>query len=963
MKKMKRLIGIVEKNDLVYPLSISILYFIIITVLSIFFRYPQNDELVYLHGTTVTTESIRNLSFITNPIDAGWHGFLLKLPPAIIFLISGPIALIPTLFNVLLGALSIYFFYFILLHFLKSKHWSALGTIMFACTYRMIFEAPTFLHDVPSVFAVIILLYFIIKNKKLFWISFGLLLVINAKGYVFFMIIPSIVAWVMYLFFTEKSQFIIKLKNFLLNIFIIFSLPVLWLCLTFTTPLFPFDINNANILGLSLEKKGLMDFVLGRINPAWATKDMHDGFSLLETDENTKSVDTIIQQRKIAIINEKSDQTKEIREEVAYNNILQSSFQVRKLNDNFIDSTIYVKEELDLFVFNKEEKRVDNTIKNKTFNNSPKPNNKLVRKPRIIKIIPAKKKRNDTLIEFKPPNVVALKNNIDKKENKPTTLGKLISEKKNEDTTHKKTTVKKKDEVKPILKKIEKTNVVNKDAVKPILKKIEKTNIENSNRIENKANIININDDSLKNANKNNKNAYNDSSAKLSDVNNITQNEITHKSDTIYKDENLGELQNSTTDTTSIEKSKVSTTNNNSKNKPIKENSNELLNSEEKYKERKNNTILKPVEVKKQTITEKKEEKELKQKSISDEDVTQVLEIRKDRTNTIIDYFLAYLNKITSRRTFSFISIPIFFVVLSLVWSFSRFKEYFKNKEIIFIVMFNALFIIIYIVANSYARYLMQGIPFIIIISMLAFKEAVRNNKILVIALVLSLPLTVLTLFQEFHSVLIKSLGYITIFVPLIFIPFVNKSIRFRRYLIVLSIMCFSFFSLATALFAYFNADFAQGYRSTTYPGREEFYKEISRYFNRNENYLIYGIDDYLIRFYLMDERSNFPNYLAVRYTLKEFVPLKYNIIPYQFAINANGNYLFDSSYVFNNFTTKIAVVVDENIIKQNRFDKVISHPYLQSQANLPNWLELEQFFETKSRKFYLLNVNFKIQI
>ena len=90
-------------------------------------RSAMNDEVYYLTDALEIADTLKNGEWIGNK-SVGFHGFLFKIPAALLLLITGPSIFFPTFTNILFALLAIYLSYLLFLHFLESPKWALAGS-------------------------------------------------------------------------------------------------------------------------------------------------------------------------------------------------------------------------------------------------------------------------------------------------------------------------------------------------------------------------------------------------------------------------------------------------------------------------------------------------------------------------------------------------------------------------------------------------------------------------------------------------------------------------------------------------------------------------------------------------------------------------------------------------------------------------------------------------------------------
>jgi hypothetical protein len=246
----------IKKHSVKIALAICGAVFFLGIVLTIFFRAPHTDETLYLRETVVMSESIRNGEWFGN-YGVGVHGFLFKLPVALIFLLTGPSVFVATLFHVLLASISCYLVYRISkYHIGMTGFWPVATMILFASGHQFLTTFATYFREAPVVFMVLVLIDATLSKKNYWIIGIILMILLDAKEHVFFSIVPGYGLWMIYdQFFVKKEKRQIISFSFIRETFTRFTavfLPsAVFLILMFTTALIPINMFNAYILQLT----------------------------------------------------------------------------------------------------------------------------------------------------------------------------------------------------------------------------------------------------------------------------------------------------------------------------------------------------------------------------------------------------------------------------------------------------------------------------------------------------------------------------------------------------------------------------------------------------------------------------------------------------------------------------------------------------------------------------------------
>jgi hypothetical protein len=176
----------------------------------------------------------------------GTHGFLFKLPVAIIFLFTGSSLAIATVWNILLACISLFVFYKILEHYFPKTIYPFLGSLLMLCNFQFILNLPTYMREFPVLLGFLIFLYVLIKKKSLWLVGLSLLLILDGKEYVLFMIAPALI---IYFLIKEWKGFNLKtLWNWIKDLFKIFLPTVLFLLLMIFTSIIPLNMYGLSVI-------------------------------------------------------------------------------------------------------------------------------------------------------------------------------------------------------------------------------------------------------------------------------------------------------------------------------------------------------------------------------------------------------------------------------------------------------------------------------------------------------------------------------------------------------------------------------------------------------------------------------------------------------------------------------------------------------------------------------------------
>lgn len=236
-------------------------------------RDARQDETIYLRDVAVMAECLRAGQWFGNEA-VGLHGFLFKLPAALLFLITGRSVFVATLVTVAAACGVCVLAYRFLLRVVKSRAWAIAGTWMLAANFQFVRLTPTFTRDIPALLAVLLFVNAVMDRRNRWTIGFLLLLILDAKEYLFFMLLPSTTVWILVdeaMLRARKTvgQYVASAGARLLAAL----LPATaWLVLMFCTGVVPLNMFAARVLQLT--EGGRADTATAQFNPALATRNL-----------------------------------------------------------------------------------------------------------------------------------------------------------------------------------------------------------------------------------------------------------------------------------------------------------------------------------------------------------------------------------------------------------------------------------------------------------------------------------------------------------------------------------------------------------------------------------------------------------------------------------------------------------------------------------------------------------------
>jgi hypothetical protein len=248
MDNLKNILKNIKVDYVFYVLLLG--YFVFALFFSTF-RDAIRDETIYIHETYLISELLQNGVWIGN-YAVGLHGFLFKIPPAIVFIFTGPSVFILTLYNILLAMASSYFFYRFLKKAFKWNLTALLVTGILMANFHFILSTPTYLREMPSLLIVVLLFYAIFSNWRPWVLGIVFLLLLDVKEYLFFMFGLGYFIWIVLKnirIYSSKS-FYEKLLKIIWESIQVFGFSFIWIILMFTTSILPVNMFLASILGL-----------------------------------------------------------------------------------------------------------------------------------------------------------------------------------------------------------------------------------------------------------------------------------------------------------------------------------------------------------------------------------------------------------------------------------------------------------------------------------------------------------------------------------------------------------------------------------------------------------------------------------------------------------------------------------------------------------------------------------------
>jgi len=250
-----------NKNKL---LILLLLFTFILGISLSLMRNPGADESFYLRETSLISQSIQKFQWFGNE-SVGLHGFLFKLPAALLFLVTGPSIFIATLTNVILGVGIIYLVYLIFLDFTHSMEWTLMGSFLMSTNVVFLHSLPTYLREYPALFSLLLLLYAVLKKKTDWIIGIIFLLLIDAKEGIFFITLIGYILWLFYIeILLKKKKFAFRnVRDFFVKTIKVTSPALLYIGLMLFTGIVPLNVKLTQFIGGNYG--GIPFFVQGQV--------------------------------------------------------------------------------------------------------------------------------------------------------------------------------------------------------------------------------------------------------------------------------------------------------------------------------------------------------------------------------------------------------------------------------------------------------------------------------------------------------------------------------------------------------------------------------------------------------------------------------------------------------------------------------------------------------------------------
>jgi hypothetical protein len=158
-------------------------------------RDARKDETLYLRESATMAACLRAGRWFGNDA-VGVHGFLFKVPAALLFLAVGNTVYAATAVTVVLAAGCVLLCFRVLRRLLDSEPWALLGAWMLVANFQFVRLMPTYNRDIPALLAMLLFVDALLCRRNRWIMGLLLLLLLDTKEYLFFMCLPAYGLWV-----------------------------------------------------------------------------------------------------------------------------------------------------------------------------------------------------------------------------------------------------------------------------------------------------------------------------------------------------------------------------------------------------------------------------------------------------------------------------------------------------------------------------------------------------------------------------------------------------------------------------------------------------------------------------------------------------------------------------------------------------------------------------------------------
>lgn len=730
-----------------------ILIMLIIGIFNLSHRgWPENNSSYYLNETMIIADSLRNFEWFGNEAVA-LHGFLWKLPLAIIFIFTGPSYLISGFYVLVLYIFAIHFFYKFSFSLLNNRYYSFLVVLLVITNYQVLTFIKHYGPDSFVFFAVSVFSYCFIKYKNIFVRSFLFLFLIEMKEYIGLIALGSYLAYLV--LFEIDIQYLFKSIISVLKKSIILIIPsLLFIFMSFHSSIIPINMFNAKLLFQLNSYRSIAD----KFNIRPWTMNRYRNNDDIKLKENKSVANIKIKKKRKSRYIDTNLVYKQSKDYIYQNyNILENKLKFRdnlEYDISFIKlPEIQIKQEIPIEVEN-------NKIANENIKtNKEKINNDLILKKVDFEINNIKRDLIKPYPEFQ------LKNN----------------------KTSRKKTKKNQNNKTPVLNDNTKADSINKIAKSiKIQKNISDSSGNNTeNNIKRKISKIteNVVDTIKKKVVPNKKAIYEN----VTDTSSLNKVEYIVKYEKEVDKINKKEIHKKVKKNTKEDKNKKTK---NTKSSTSSENTKQVIKKG-----------IKPVEnkPKKERIEKSSKSKILdinrEEFNSEKEKRSKILDSSQDLIVSSVNKFLLFFRKLFMMRVFDILSVNKF-VLLSniLIFILILRSKLLISNELKYISFFTLVFIIAYFIGGLMPKYLLPAIPFMYLYFIFYFKKYLDNNKKLILYFIVFIPVI---LFGYYFDILFPELKlFINILLALFLISLIvfnySKTKKLSKFIFISIVLLIS---------------------------------------------------------------------------------------------------------------------------------------------------------------------------
>ena len=237
-------------------LLFCILYFTVNALLLLCFRDCRGDEILYLCESNLIASKLAAFEWFGNE-PVGVHGFLPKLPVALLFIMFGPSIYAATILNVFYAAASCFAFYFLAAKILGTRRMAVCAMFLLAFSIHFIEIAQHFLMDTPAFLFCLLIMLELSRRERIWRISLLFLALVLTKEYIFIIYAFFFALWSLIPVLREtfapirpKERFL-SIARYLRRMTIVFWPSALYSVMMVTTSLFPLNSEQIEFMMLT----------------------------------------------------------------------------------------------------------------------------------------------------------------------------------------------------------------------------------------------------------------------------------------------------------------------------------------------------------------------------------------------------------------------------------------------------------------------------------------------------------------------------------------------------------------------------------------------------------------------------------------------------------------------------------------------------------------------------------------